>query len=259
MAKRSLSMRVATLASAALIGTGMAGGLALAGVAPAGAATVNSTITYSCVFPIINAQAINIGVSYTAPSSVTAGSTFSVTNVQSKTTLPGSLVTLIMVGFKVSSIKGTVTTFDLNATGATPATINVASTPFSFSYNTTQNQALTIVTPSSPIASVGTWTAGSSGSVTISPGPITIKTIVGTSPVVVSCTPPSTLPTTASAVIPISAASSGTTTTTTGSSVPATNTGEPFAGWPYWALVSIIGVLGLFSVERAVRVRRRRS
>ncbi len=258
MAKRSFSMRVATIASTALMGVGMAGGLALAGSAPAGASSSTAVMTYNCVFPLIKGQPIQIGVYYTAPASVAPGATFSVTAVQSKTTLPGSLVSLIMSAFKVSKIGGTVTTFDINANGASPSTVNAASTPFSFSYNTQQNVPVTIVTPSAPLASVGPFTAGTSGSVTLSPGDINISATVGTSKVSVDCTPPATLPAGASVVIPI-AASSGSTTTTTGSSVPTTATGEPFAGWPYWALISVIGVLGLVSIERSVRVRRRRS
>ncbi|MGA2210271.1 MAG: DUF11 domain-containing protein [Acidimicrobiales bacterium] len=38
--------------------------------------------------------------------------------------------------------------------------------------------------------------------------------------------------------------------------VPSTNTGEPWSGWPYWLIVGLLGAGGLFMVEGARRRRR---
>jgi uncharacterized repeat protein (TIGR01451 family) len=40
-----------------------------------------------------------------------------------------------------------------------------------------------------------------------------------------------------------------------GATVPLTNTGEPWSGWPYWLLVGLFGAAGLFMVESARRRR----
>jgi hypothetical protein len=48
-------------------------------------------------------------------------------------------------------------------------------------------------------------------------------------------------------------------TSTTPTPVPVSPTGEPWAGWPYWTLAGLAGIFGVASLERAVRIRRRRS
>jgi Ice-binding-like len=68
-----------------------------------------------------------------------------------------------------------------------------------------------------------------------------------------------TTTTAASSTTTTTAASSTTTTTLAGTTVPVPPTGEPWAGWPYWALASLAGILGVASLERAVQIRRRRS
>lgn len=49
------------------------------------------------------------------------------------------------------------------------------------------------------------------------------------------------------------------TTVATPTTVPSTHTGEPWSSWLYWALVGIVGVVGIGSLDRAVRIRRRRG
>jgi hypothetical protein len=41
--------------------------------------------------------------------------------------------------------------------------------------------------------------------------------------------------------------------------VPASHTGEPWAGWPYWVLVSLIGLVGFATLGRATRIRRQKA
>ncbi|MGO9560310.1 MAG: ice-binding family protein [Acidimicrobiales bacterium] len=52
------------------------------------------------------------------------------------------------------------------------------------------------------------------------------------------------------------AAGSGSTTTTSSPKVPGTHTGEPWAGWPYWALAGFFGLLGMVFLDRGIHTRR---
>ncbi|HEV2361015.1 MAG TPA: DUF6801 domain-containing protein [Acidimicrobiales bacterium] len=256
MRKRSNAMRVATAATSAALALGlggaMAAGLALAAPGVAGAAS--GTVNYACTFPVINkTYTIPITMSATVPASVTPGQTFSITGFQTTSVIPAAVVN-VFVFLKYSDLAGTVTSFTVNATGATPASLNAAATPFSFKVPIQQSAAATIVTPTTPI-SVGPFTAGSSGTVSIVPGNVEISSKVGSSTVNVPCT---TTATAAVFSIPISSAATTTTAagTTTTASVPPPATGEPWSGWPYWMIIAIFGGLGLFSVERAIRLRR---
>jgi hypothetical protein len=258
MRRRSIPLRVATIAASAALAVGIGGalasGFAVAAPGVAGAATVSATVPYSCSFPVLGAENINIGIAATAPSSVTPSSAFSLTDVQSKTVIPSTLVDLFIAGLGVKTLGGTVTSFALTETGGTPASVNAAASPDTFSVPITQNNPATIVVPKSPITVSG-FTAGSSGTVVIKPGEIEIKAVISKTTYTIPCTPTS-VPAAATLSIAISAAAVTTTTTAT---VPSTHTGEPFSGWPYWALVGIAGLLGVFSIERAARVRRSRA
>ncbi len=249
MGKGRVRLRVARVAVAGSVALVSAGALALAGAAPASAAGLSGTVPYNCNIANLIHETIDIGVNATAASSVGPGGTITLTGVQSTTVIPSSLVDTLISALKITSIAGTVTTFDLNATNATPATINAASTPLPFSVTVHEGQNASITVPSAP-ETVGPFTAASSGTVTIVPGEVLLATKDGS----VTCTAPSTFPTSEVISIPISSATSSSTP-----SVPATHTGEPWAGWPYWALVGLAGVIGLGSIERATRIRRRRA
>ena len=71
--------------------------------------------------------------------------------------------------------------------------------------------------------------------------------------------PPPTTTTTTTSTTTTSTTTSSTTTVITPTTVPSSSTGEPWAGWPYWLLVGLVGLFGLASMERAVRIRRRRG
>lgn len=190
---------------------GAAGLIAVAGLAGAGiAAPVASaqtavTMNYTCDFPILGDETVAITITATAPSSVTPGQSFSLTGVQSTSVISAAVATdLALIE---SSISGTVTTFDTNATNATPATVNGAATPISFGpVPVTSGDPITIVAPATP-ETVGPFTAGSSGTVTITPGDISLVTALGGTNYTVPCTTPSPLPSGSSISIPISSAS----------------------------------------------------
>jgi hypothetical protein len=50
--------------------------------------------------------------------------------------------------------------------------------------------------------------------------------------------------------------SAGGATTTSSPTVPGTHTGEPWAGWPYWALAGFFGLLGIVFLDRGIHTRR---
>jgi len=251
-------VRLATSASLALASAGALTGALLIGGAQAAGAATSGTIPYTCPISVsgsvLTSPTLNIGVVATAPASVAPGGTITLTNVQTSTTVPASLVTELVSLLHVTSFGGTIVTFDFNATGATPATVNgVPSAGVTFSVKVTSGHPATIVVPSTP-ETVGTWTAGSSGNVTIEPGNVDITTKVGTSTATIDCTTTaSSIPSSEISTIAITSSTAPSTT------VPATHTGEPWAGWPYWAIVGLLGVIGLGSMERAVRIRRRRA
>jgi hypothetical protein len=231
-------------------------------MSPASATTVSGTVAYSCPIVVsgstLTTPTLEIGYSETAPASVAPDGTVTLTDVQTSTTVPASLVTELVDLLHVTSFGGTVVTIDFNATGATPATVNgVPAAGVTFSVKVKSGNPATIVVPSSP-ETVGPWTAGSSGSVSIAPGNVDITTKVGSSTASIDCTAPSTIPTDAIADIPITGGSTAT-TVAGATTVPATHTGEPWAGWSYWAIIGFLGLVGVGSLERATRIRRRRA
>jgi hypothetical protein len=255
--------RLATATTLGLTSAGaLTGALVLATAGSASAATLSGTIPYTCPITVggsvLTTPTLNIGVSATAPASVAPGGSITLTDLQTSTTIPASLVTELVDLLHVTSFGGTVITFDFNATGATPGTINgVPAAGIAFSVKVTTGHSATIVLPSTP-ETVGPWTAGSSGTVSIEPGNVTITSKVGTSSATISCTTTaSSIPSSEIATVAI-ASSTGTTVASTPTTVPVTHTGEPWAGWPYWAIVGLAGIVGLGSLDRAVRIRRRR-
>lgn len=199
---KSLKALRACAVAGALATAGMAGiGLA---ASPASAQTT-VTVPYTCTFPILGAESVNVGITETAPASVAPGATFNLTGVQSTTVIPGSLTsTLVLIE---SSLSGTVNTFDVNAQNATPATLNGAATPISFGpIPLTSGQPASVVAPATP-ETVGPFTAGSSGSVVLSPGDINIETDLSGTAYNVPCTPPTTIPTADEITIPINSTS----------------------------------------------------
>jgi hypothetical protein len=263
MRKRSKlpgAMRLATSATLALASAGaLTGALVLGSAQAAGASTLSGTIPYSCPISVsgsvVTTPTLDIGVTATAPASVAPGGSITLTGVSTSTTVPATLVTELVSLLHVTSFGGTVVTFDFNATGATPATVNGApsGSGATFSVKVQTGHPATIVVPTTGPETVGPWTAGQSGNVTIQPGNVVITTKVGASTASINCTS-SSVPATEVASIAISSSGSSSPTT-----VPTTHTGEPWAGWPYWMVVGLAGVVGLGAMERAVRIRRRRA
>jgi hypothetical protein len=139
--------------------------------------------TLNCSVPIIGNLPLSVGIFAQAPGSVQAGGSVSLHAVRAHVSIPTNLVNLALF-FGITSLSGQITTLDFDATGATPSSVNLASTPISFGpVPLVENQPATFTVPVTP-ATVGPFTAGSSGTVTFTPG-LTELTVI----LPISCTP----------------------------------------------------------------------
>jgi hypothetical protein len=248
-AGRLVTTGVLSLASAGAL----TGAFLAAGAQAASATDSSATVTYACsLLSTLNFD-VPVTMSATAPSSVAPGGAVSLSGYQATASIPASTVDkIITFAGNIKSISGTLTALDVNIKGGSPATVNVASSPIAFTAAVKKGSPATLTVPASPVA-VGGITAGSSGSVVISPGNITIAATVKGIPVTVNCAPPSSVPSSATFTVAI-----GTSTSTT-VSVPTSHTGEPWAGWPYWLLVALFGLAGFGTLGRAARIRRQKA
>jgi hypothetical protein len=98
-------------------------------------------------------------------------------------------------------------------------------------------------------ASIATTTTTASG------GTSTTTTVAGSG----GTSTTTTVPGSGGTATTVPGSGGSTTTIPTETTVPGVHTGEPWAGWPYWMLVGIIGFAGLVATEHAVRIRRRRE
>jgi hypothetical protein len=195
--------------------------------------------TYTCTYPIIGATSTTLALDYSAPSSVSPGESFSLTGVQTHTAISKAIVEDLSA-LKLSSLAGTVTAFDVAVSGASPTSLDVGAGS-SFSEPIPSPPATVTITAPIPPTSAGPVTVAAGASeVLFTPGRISVATHVGT----VTCDPSGTP---SPIVVPVAL---------TAAVVPAAHTGEPWAGWPYWLLVSLLGVGGLGALERSRRLRR---
>jgi hypothetical protein len=245
--------------------------LALGGPAAASPTSgISPTLAYSCNIANLVTTTFDLTIAATAPPSVAPGGPVTLTGVQVSTEIPVSVVNKIVDLTGVKHLAGTVTTADFGASKATPATINAAGSGIAFNVQLIKGKSALLIFPAAP-ESVGPFTAGQSGTVTVSPGNVVIDAVIAGKSYSINCVPPSPLP--AAAVLSIPIATTTTTTvppttvptttapgvpTTVPSTVPATHTGEPWAGWPYWALDALLGALAFLSLEVAFQRRRRR-
>lgn len=275
------TIRLAACATTSLFLAGLFGGAAtFAASTTASAAPESATVAYSCNVAGLTTTTFNFTVAATAPASVDPGGTITLSGVQLSTAIPAPIVTEIVKLVHLTSFSGAVTVLDFDATGATPGVVDGAGSGISFTIPFVLGQAAPLTIPSSP-ETLGPFTAAKSGTVVISPGEVVISTVILGKTYAITCTPPSSLPAGAALSISIAAPGSTTTTTTTpvastssvagntgGSSttttappatVPATHTGEPWSGWPYWAIVGFLGAMSFLCLEMAFQRRRRRG
>jgi hypothetical protein len=111
-----------------------------------------------------------------------------------------------------------------------------------------------ITTPTCSAPTTTTTTTPGSATTTTSPGSATTTTVAGGAGSSTTTTVPGSVGVTTTTAGPTAVV-----TTTTLGTVPPTHTGEPWAGWPYWAIIGILGGAGIAITGRAVAVRRRQE
>ena len=169
----------------------------------------------------------------TSPTCATAATTTTL-KPTTTTTLKPTTTTLARSTTTTTRPRGstTTTTSARRSTTTTTAPKRLAATTTTSGPSTTTTTAVRTTTTTVAHASTTTTVAGS----------VTTTTATGS---VTTTTPLATTTTTAPGV-----------PTTT---IPGSHTGEPWAGWPYWALTGFAGLLGLAFVGREVLIRRRRA
>jgi hypothetical protein len=154
------------------------------------------TYTVNCSVLGILTVPLTISTFDTSPGSVGTGQPVDLFAVRSHVSIPPSLVDLALA-FGVTSLSGSITTLDFNATNATPSTVNAASSAIGFGpLPLTEGQAATFTVPSAP-ATFGPWVAGAAGgTIDFTPGAIDLTVLVP-----ISCVPATPLPTLGHTVI----------------------------------------------------------
>jgi len=198
---RPLSHRVTRTAAkaggaVAIAATGVLGGLAIGG-GPAGAVgpplSVPPVSVYTSDCSVLGIISFPVTVStFTAvPGGTAAGAPVNLQAFRSTVTVPASFVDLGISLLGLTSLNGQLTTVDINASNTTNGTVNAVSAPTPFSVTLTQGQPANVTLPSTP-ATVGPWTAGSSGTtITYTPGTLDFSVSALGLSIPIVCTPES--------------------------------------------------------------------
>jgi hypothetical protein len=208
------------------------------------------TASNSTVSLLNGAQACNVFWQVGSSATLGTNTTF-VGNILALTS--ASLNTGATVQGRVLARNGAVTLDDNVITRATCA-IPSATTTTSAGGPTSTTTAPGATTTTAPGATTttapgATTTTGAGATTTTAPGATTTTGAGAT-----TTTAPGSTTTTVPGGPPTTVTTPGPPTT-----VPSPHTGEPWTGWPYWALVAFAGLVGLAFVERAVRTRRRKA
>ena len=123
-----------------------------------------------------------------APGSTQPGLPVVLSGVRSKATVPASFVNLAINVLGLKSLSFTITEADLNASNTVEGTENTLPAPIDVTVPLTLNQPATFQIPSAP-ATVGPWTAGSSGTISFTPGNVDETTTVLGLTLPITCTP----------------------------------------------------------------------
>lgn len=223
---------------------------------PVGDVEGSLSVPIQCSLSGIGAATLDGTMTGQLPAVLPTGDPFAIEAATGHLNIPGSAVTQLMSAYPgATQAGGTISTLDINATNASPSSLNVAATPIDVpDQPLTSGQTLSIALPASGTLTVGPFTAGSSGTYTRltwgdAAGTITLADSSGqpVGTVQVSCQPPAGPVTllyepitpgpvpTVTGVSPASGpVSGGTTITITGSgfaSTQAVNVGNGQATW----------------------------
>jgi hypothetical protein len=173
--------------AAAVTATAVLGSFAMTG-SPAGALAPPSSApqvtTYDGTCSALDGAIVEpVTVSFfgQAPGATHQGAQVFLAGVRETVTFPPSTV-FDAIGEGLNPLIGTATA-DMNATNTTTGTVNMTPTPIPFNLPLTLGQpaTFTVLTPTR----VGPWTAGGSGTITFTPGAITLDISLAT----FTCTP----------------------------------------------------------------------
>jgi hypothetical protein len=186
----SVSSRIAVAAALAGV-VSFAYGAPAFGSSHAKSAAVTASYSCSASTPV-GTQSYTGTASFTGttPGSVAVGASVLITGFQASVSVPGSLLNEAY-GYGVRSITTTVTAFDVSATDATTATIDVPKKPVNVGHlklASSGNPSITISIPRKA-AKVGSWIASQKGTMVFSPGPATIHFKTNLGSLTVQCTP----------------------------------------------------------------------
>lgn len=164
---------------AAVVALACLGALALGGpiVGASQAATPRSlSLDYSCAFSWWSGPHLGVVLTGDVPSSLAPGQSFSIDNLHGTATIPAGVVTELHKS--ANTLTGTISTFDFAVLNGYPSRLDVA--PVTFGPVTlVPGRAARFGAPELP-QSLGPFTAGSRGDVTIAPGELRIELPMGT-------------------------------------------------------------------------------
>lgn len=170
------------------------GGLGV-GSDPAGALAVPPLNTYTSDCNVLGIITFPVTVTtfVAVPDGTSAGGNVALHAFRSTVSVPASFVDLGIALLGLTSLSGQLTAVDINATNTTNGSVNAIPTPMPFSATLTEGQPATFTLPSKP-ATVGPWTAGSSGTITYTPGEIDFSVNALGLSIPIVCTPESSAP-----------------------------------------------------------------
>jgi hypothetical protein len=186
----------------ALVGTVSVASVAFA-LSPASASAV--TATYSCsastpVGPVTYSGPADFAG--TTPTKVAPGAAVSLTKFQATMTIPGSLLDEAY-SYGVRTISAKVTAFDVNATDATPGTVDAPKKPVNVGKVTlkpSDNPPIDVKIPLKA-ATIKGWVASTAGTMAFSPGAATFDLKSNLGSLSAQCSPTSPVPSISSTTV----------------------------------------------------------
>jgi hypothetical protein len=166
------------------------------GIGPASASTVSATYSCSAATPV--GQVTYSGTADftgTTPATVAPGTTVSMTGFQASMSVPGSLLDEAY-GYGVRTATAKVTAFDIDATDATPGTLDAVKKPITVGHLkllSSGNPTLNGRVPAKA-AKIKGWVAGKAGTMSFSPGNAAIDFKSNLGSLAVQCTPSAPVP-----------------------------------------------------------------
>ncbi len=205
-ARRKWRLGVVTLALLTMAGltTACAQGVLLPGSAqpmtlpiPLGAQIGTGEVPMSCALPVIGNMTFIASGTGAVGTVLAPGQQFYLTDVHGSLQVPSIFMTLAaLIG--VTTVNASVTTLNIDTTGATPAVLNAAASPIDVTgIPVTAGQGLVVTAPPTGSLTLGPFTAASSGTATLAIGNVAATiTLLNSSgatvgfPFTVTCTAP---------------------------------------------------------------------